>query len=888
MSFSLGSATADTELPTRIDLLSSPNDRYEIAHFSSLEISVFRLQTDHQSGVNHAYLPISLVSRRPTHSHAIEPAATAVCIAWKPDKTYKHIFAVGFSNAKVILLNLSPNHEQDNPPYIHKIFHGGGSKRACLVMAWNPTDPICLAIGYPKIQKPDQSLRIWDITSNPGLEGIGAPYPAITTGHLNALSWVADSAQHLLYSNLSGVGMYDYSKGLLGGRSNRSKVIHGICTDSLSKLYGAGYCENRVRVWCLEDLIPHFLMFPTQFPVVGISWSTLRHCTLIVMTSYPEIYQLILPRLDLPAINSTLNSQLGEGVTYPNSNGQHAREWRRHLLYEKREDLHALYPGARFSFLPHPTRSSAIILLPSTQSFDSLKFSQIMLRSHTGLALAPLGSLTCVSDTKLYLTTFPHHLSAADRLRRLAVAGYGFNPETNTRVCRELLGMDSELGRLWSWINNLERELTGRGEVLQLGQLMYKGFSHSLLCQIQIDRNEYNSCDISPDPAGDVGVSPCWQHSTNRELCLRLLGWLPTRDGSEDPADRFITDNQLGKAVLQYVITDCATGVRRAIRLLQKVGKGEGDAGIAVMALAGYPASLQKKFWVETCLTQAALLNDPYLRLCVRVLYSHYSALYNMIIQEQVSANDKFVLACSYLQDKDLDLFRSDILEEIQQKSLIEGLFLTGLGESGLPIMQKHLSYTGDILTVCILSSLTVKFARDTGTVLTTNNQALVESWWVCLCDFLDQTRLWRERCRLHVCRNTLLNLATTESMSEWHIQCGFCGKRISGYERKELRGKKTTSLSLSSDKNVTTNGSCCPSCYKPLPRCVVCHRHVGSSYEHVSSATSTDNIPTDEWIAWCQSCGHWGHTKHLSDWFKENICCPSPGCLCPCILKDT
>ena len=301
MSFSLGSAT-DTELPTRIELLSSPNDKYEIAHFSSLEISVFRLDPDHQSADNHAYLPLSLVSRRPTHSHAIEPAATAVCIAWKPDKTYKHIFAVGFSNAKVILLNLSPSHEQDNPSYIHNVFLGGGSKRACSVMVWNPTDPICLAIGYPKLQKPDQSLRIWDITSNPVPEGNGCLYPAITTGHINALSWVADSAQHLFYSNLGGVGMYDYSKGLLGGRPNKSKVIHGICTDSLSKLYGAGFCERRVRVWCLEDLVSHFLVLHTQYPVVGISWSTLRHCTLIVMTSYPEIYQLILPRLDLPAL----------------------------------------------------------------------------------------------------------------------------------------------------------------------------------------------------------------------------------------------------------------------------------------------------------------------------------------------------------------------------------------------------------------------------------------------------------------------------------------------------------------------------------------------------------------------------------------------------------
>ena len=870
-----------------LELLLSPNDDLEFAHFTPEEITLFRLESPVSSiQQNNCSISYSLVSKRSTHSHLIGTAIKAVCVAWKPDKTYKHIFAIGFNNSNVILLNLGPN-QRDNPAYINNIFGGGGSNRTCSSIAWNPKDPTFLAVGFPKLQRPDQSLRIWDIKfssdQSPGLGGIGSLFPAITTSNVICLTWLSDSTQTLVYSNHRGIAVYDYSVNKLSGKISPTKAIYGICNDSSSKQYVAGFSENRVRVWSASDLHSHFLKFHTASPVVSICWSPLRQSTLLALTSRPEIYQLTLPRVDVSAV---FEAEPEEGVPYTTPAGMEARDWTRHLLCEPLHHIRETYPEASFSFLPHPTSRSSFILhiYPSPTSF---KFLQVLLPCHTALAVSARGYFACASDLKLSLASFPQELSAAARMRSCLLAGYCFSPGTNLQVCRRMGTGGQALARLWGWMVSVETCLEGSGLKVQLGEVMLNGLAHNVLSQLQIDRTEYQYCDASPGLIGQRGVPPCWQHSPNRELCLRLLGWLPSGGDGSLLEQRLISENQLGKAALHCVVSDPNTGVRRAIKLLQTAGSGSGDAGVAVMALAGYPSSLENRFWVDTCLSQASTLTDPYLRLCVRILYSKYTALYAIIKQELISANDKFVLACSYLQDGDLNRFKSELLKEIQDDSLLEGLFLTGLGNNGIAIMKNYLSESGDLLTVSILSTLTLKYSLDTNEMLPPRYSAQINAWWVALCDFLDQSRLWKERCRLQIARNNILNHRTTDTQSKWHIMCGYCGKRISGSNRKDLRGRRPTSTHHSADKNVATSGSCCPSCYKPLPRCVVCHRHMGSSADHVPNGTGVDSTPTDDWITWCQTCGHWGHNKHLSEWFRENTSCPSPGCSCSCLLND-
>lgn len=41
------------------------------------------------------------------------------------------------------------------------------------------------------------------------------------------------------------------------------------------------------------------------------------------------------------------------------------------------------------------------------------------------------------------------------------------------------------------------------------------------------------------------------------------------------------------------------------------------------------------------------------------------------------------------------------------------------------------------------------------------------------------------------------------------------------------------------------------------------------------------------KWFAWCQTCKHGGHIRHLMDWFKNHDKCPFLHCKCECLNLD-
>lgn len=43
----------------------------------------------------------------------------------------------------------------------------------------------------------------------------------------------------------------------------------------------------------------------------------------------------------------------------------------------------------------------------------------------------------------------------------------------------------------------------------------------------------------------------------------------------------------------------------------------------------------------------------------------------------------------------------------------------------------------------------------------------------------------------------------------------------------------------------------------------------------------------SDLWFAWCQTCRHGGHVKHMLEWFEEHTECPVNNCDCNCMSLD-
>jgi hypothetical protein len=80
------------------------------------------------------------------------------------------------------------------------------------------------------------------------------------------------------------------------------------------------------------------------------------------------------------------------------------------------------------------------------------------------------------------------------------------------------------------------------------------------------------------------------------------------------------------------------------------------------------------------------------------------------------------------------------------------------------------------------------------------------------------------------------------------------------------------------------TRAMACPHCAKPLPRCAICLLHLG---EGLGRQPGADGGAFEDWFAWCQTCHHGGHARHLSDWFASHVECPVSNCSCSCAQLD-
>lgn len=76
-------------------------------------------------------------------------------------------------------------------------------------------------------------------------------------------------------------------------------------------------------------------------------------------------------------------------------------------------------------------------------------------------------------------------------------------------------------------------------------------------------------------------------------------------------------------------------------------------------------------------------------------------------------------------------------------------------------------------------------------------------------------------------------------------------------------------------NKKSTSYATSCPTCNKPLLKKsgVTCDR-----CKKPTAKCSICLLPVKGTYAWCQGCGHGGHSDHLREWFASNQACPT-GC---------
>ena len=121
-------------------------------------------------------------------------------------------------------------------------------------------------------------------------------------------------------------------------------------------------------------------------------------------------------------------------------------------------------------------------------------------------------------------------------------------------------------------------------------------------------------------------------------------------------------------------------------------------------------------------------------------------------------------------------------------------------------------------------------------------------------------------------------------------IACTYCGSPIYPSTIEKIENLRTPKIGPYPGRRVGTSSrtraiSCI--CRKPLPKCIICRKHLGSQVEPgMEEATSKTSV-IDHWFVWCSNCNHGGHLAHIRDWFSEYPVCASAGCNCLCLHRD-
>ncbi|GBN40479.1 GATOR complex protein MIOS, partial [Araneus ventricosus] len=115
--------------------------------------------------------------------------------------------------------------------------------------------------------------------------------------------------------------------------------------------------------------------------------------------------------------------------------------------------------------------------------------------------------------------------------------------------------------------------------------------------------------------------------------------------------------------------------------------------------------------------------------------------------------------------------------------------------------------------------------------------------------------------------KNTLVHKPSQQVF----VSCNFCRRSVSNsFLYRPSDGTRNAQTPLSANRKIT----CCPGCRKPLPRCSLCLCHMGTPsglhwQRQIDTGSERKKLSDfSDWLTWCQTCRHGGHSVHILEWF--------------------
>ena len=264
------------------------------------------------------------------------------------------------------------------------------------------------------------------------------------------------------------------------------------------------------------------------------------------------------------------------------------------------------------------------------------------------------------------------------------------------------------------------------------------------------------------------------------------------------------------------------------------------------------------------------------------------SGRFFVLVTTPAHVHDSIGIALRFFDDGEVSHFLKEKVEEAIMHGEIDGLYISGINEDAIRILQAYVDHTGDVQTAAIMGSLAPRLyvqekhtKRSRRTSLSTGSNSgydtgyipmdlsiasQIEGWFDAYSELLDSWKLFHYRAQFDIERGQLVTIAmsprkasvetdgtsTGEMTSgiiepvEWvprqlDIRCITCGTSV-GVSGPKLISDAPTGITtvhwynaiIFLCSNTLIKVASCPQCKQRLPRCVVCRMHMSFPGEPV------------------------------------------------------
>ncbi|VDN07310.1 unnamed protein product [Thelazia callipaeda] len=500
--------------------------------------------------------------------------------------------------------------------------------------------------------------------------------------------------------------------------------------------------------------------------------------------------------------------------------------------------------------------------------------------------------------------------------------------EAYVQSCKEIIDncpySSFEMKWLWKWMRRMICIVDWRPCVYKT---LFPGVIDLMQCSLNPESEELTTERIFViDPfLGRIRL----YRGKERNRVLRICGWPALGDLTQ--LDMFIEENLMeretqNRAIAAALITANSTRIKKILNLMLEKAKNSSEELLEVEtlkeALQHYRGISEQ--WRSSSERLKSIVKDPYLSMVITFLDGHcdnFSSLQCIIHQKDIPLEDRIAFAAIHLSDQYFMKSMRELFIDACLYRKLSGLFIVGISSEKAThdLLSQYVDHTGDIQTAAVLLAIGQCFVKDYFWPSTYTTEEIASSDFqlfmveeketvieeneymkrscAIVIDYMDMLNtwgMWIQRARLDCVLgwrrdSFFFKSKMKQSVEQVEICCQFCPQNITMGKADNSSVPASSSVLVpttrslaktsSASSSITLREMACPHCLKPLPKCILCHRHMGAYVQ----TECRDLGRLSSWFTWCQKCRHGGHLAHLRHWFSEHEECAASGCLCNC-----